>query len=270
MLDFNNLNYFPSLFEDLSKPRETYTIVQSTNEGASSSSAHLNNTNTSLYKRYTEKATCINYLENAIFKHKNIISIENTMVPSTTAAPHPSTDVVSYVTTQTKTSPGLIETTTKDNNVNSFSLRSTKVDLGVVSVATPAGEITAENIALIQNSSMTSECEDTVTQKTNTPSISYNLNRDSVSSTYSKYFYSEDTHTTDKVNAIQTKDKHVADTHVKLFVSEHTDNTENTKKYNLHTESVTPEPVTPEQVRNTDLSKSLQTNIKNSKLRLEP
>jgi len=28
MLDFNNLNYFPSLFEDLSKPNDTYVIVK--------------------------------------------------------------------------------------------------------------------------------------------------------------------------------------------------------------------------------------------------
>jgi len=28
MLDFNNLNYFPSLFEDLSKPKDTYIIVK--------------------------------------------------------------------------------------------------------------------------------------------------------------------------------------------------------------------------------------------------
>jgi hypothetical protein len=224
MLDFNNLNYFPSLFEDLSKPRETYTIIQCTRaspEGASSSFAQLNNTDVSLYKHYTNKAVNVSYLENAILKHissesvsYNTINIENTTV-SSVAYPYPTdaqamdqlganlpTDIISHVTPQTKANPGLVEVTAKANNVIS-----------------PRYEATA-------------------TQKTNTPSISYNLNRDSVSSTYSKYFYSEDTSTTTDKVTIQVNDKAVT--------------------------------VTTEQASNIDLSNSLSTNIKNSKLRIEP
>jgi hypothetical protein len=207
MLDFNNLNYFPSLFEDLSKPRETYTIVQCTND------TKLNNTDVSLYKHYTNKAVNASYLENAILKHMssgsvsyNIINIENTTV-SSVAAPGANlpTDIISYVTPQTKASPGLVEVTAKANNV------------------------------------ISPQYEATATQKTNTPSISYNLNRDSVSSTYSKYFYSEDTSTTTDKVTIQVNDK-----------------------------AVTVPCASYEQASNIDLSNSLSTNIKNSKLRLEP
>lgn len=283
MLDFNNLNYFPSLFEDLSKPRETYTIVQSTNDTI------LNNTDVSTYKRYTNKTVNVSYLENAILKHissesanYNTINIENTMVSS--VAHHTdqpganlSRDTINIVTAQAKASPEIVEATAKTNNVIS------KVDLAVT---VPTGEVTVptENITLTQNSS-------SVTQKTNTPSISYNLNRDSISSTYSKYFYYEDISTTDKVTTLRTQvdDKAVANTQVKPFVSEHIDSTEdinNKKTYDTANtypldlqankfiacaEPVIPEPVTlapQEQISNTDLSNSLHTNIKNSKLHL--
>jgi hypothetical protein len=244
MLDFNNLKYFPSLFEDLSKPRETYTIVQYTKEGASSSSAQLNNTDVSLYKHYINKAVKGSYLENAILKHipsesisYNTTNIENTTTSSVTA-PEASlyTDIISYNTKLTKASSRLASAAVET--------------------------VTTENITPLQNSNISPPNEATL--KNNTPSLSYNLNRDSVSSTYSKYFFSEDTNTTDKVNTLrfQDQDKLVDNTQVKLFVSEYMDNTENTKKLSEHT---IPEPVTPEQICNTDLSNSLHTNIKNSK-----
>jgi len=290
MLDFNNLNYFPSLFEDLSKPRETYTILQSND-------SMLNNQDTSIYKRYTNNAASPCYLKKAILHHENLIYTENTTASSSEA--NQTSDIISFVS---QANPVHVEATAKATNTNSFSLGSTKVDIVVASSEAAAENITLNSYpsdaypdpkdqdqqakAMDQQKSSTlsrhwSEEYARVTQKTNTTSLNYNLNRDSVSSTYSKYFYSEDI--SDKVDTLrsQVNDKDVANTQVKLFVSEHIDNTEDTnnkkiwdtantypqnKQANKFSESAMPEPVTPEQVSNTDLSNSLHTNIKNSKL----
>lgn len=221
MLDFNNLKYFPSLFEDLSKPRETYTIVQYTKDIPS----ELVNYNT--YPTGTKLQQATN-LEN------NISSIT---APATKSSIY--SDIISYNTKLTKASSKLAVPTAAVENV------------------------TTVNITPMQNSNISPPYDN------NTTSISYNLNRDSVSSTYSKYFYSEltnplnkhteDTNATDKVNALlrntQDLDKHTDDTQVKLFdayppdqqakASEYTDNTENNKKYSLRTESKIPEPFSP-------------------------
>lgn len=237
MLDFNNLKYFPSLFEDLSKPRETYTIVQYTKDIPS----ELVNYNTYPTGTMLQQAT---NLEN------NISSIT---APATKSSIY--SDIISYNTKLTKASSKLASAAVEN--------------------------VTTVNITPMQNSNISPPYENNIT------SISYKLNRDSVSSTYSKYFYSEltnpldkhteDTNATDKVNALlsntQDLDKHTDDTQVKLFVSEYTDNTENNKK--LY-ESKIPEPVTPEQVCIKDTSNSelaaypLGTKLQQAKPSIEP
>ena len=187
MLDFNNLKYFPSLFEDLSKPRETYTIVQYTKDIPS----ELVNYNT--YPTGTKLQQATN-LENYI---------SSITAPATKSSIY--SDIISYNTKLTKASSKLASAAVEN--------------------------VTTVNITPIQNSNISPPYEN------NTTSISYNLNRDSVSSTYSKYFYSELANPLDK-----------------------------------HTEPKIPEPVTPEQVCITDPSNSeladtldKHTNIKNNK-----
>lgn len=224
MLDFNNLNYFPSLFEDLSKPRETYTIVQGNDD------SKLNNQEISIYKRYTNNATSPCYLENAILQHENLINTRNTTISSSEA--NLITDIISF---STQANPVHVEATAKATSIIS------KLDLAV-----PSGEVTAENMTLSQNST-------TQAIKTNTPSLSYNLNRDSVSSTYSKYFYSEDLSATNiKATTSQVNNKAVADTQIKLLVSEHiddVDNTNNKKTHAIDNAHKFSEPVTPEAIQ---------------------
>jgi hypothetical protein len=55
MLDFNNLNYFPSLFEDISKPNDTYIIVKQLGSNAMDNACNFSTGTNSFDQRYFNK-----------------------------------------------------------------------------------------------------------------------------------------------------------------------------------------------------------------------
>jgi hypothetical protein len=55
MLDFNNLNYFPSLFEDLSKPKDTYIIVKQIGNNSIDNAFNYSTGTNSFDQRYLNK-----------------------------------------------------------------------------------------------------------------------------------------------------------------------------------------------------------------------
>jgi hypothetical protein len=59
MLDFNNLNYFPSLFEDLSKPKDTYIIVKQIGSNAMDNAFNYSTGTNSFDQRYFNKVSSL-------------------------------------------------------------------------------------------------------------------------------------------------------------------------------------------------------------------